>query len=201
MSALPDTNDVRTTIPYPNVDTNEKEQQMFILRPVLKRNTLGPKSDSSVPAGRAENTNRLRLNYLGRFRVSSPQPEVLTIDGESVVASMRTELSHILVASHLLTDRAKDIFPSYPKLCAANGANVAVQYFGVAPRIGFTARIAIFADGGQVSFPALLLGDGRIICWRTSDQRPSTLVLRPTDKPKRAAEMKALIGRHSSTLQ
>jgi hypothetical protein len=191
------------TIPHPNGDTNEKEEQMFIPRPVLKRNTLDPKtkSDSSVPAGRAENTNQLELNYLGRFRVSSPEPEVLTIDGESVVVSMRTELSPIFVASHLLTDKAKAIFPSFPKLCAANGANVAVQYFGVAPQIGFTARIAIFDDGGQVSFPALLLDDGRIICWRTSDQRPPTLVLRPTDNPKRAAEMKALIERHSSPLQ
>ena len=172
---------------------------MFI-RP---RNTLDPKtkSNSSVPAGRAENTNQLKLNYLGRFRVSSPQPEVLTIDGESVVASMRTELSPIFVASHLLTDEAKDIFPSYPKLCAANGANVAEQHFGVTLRIGFTARIAIFVDGGQASFPALLLDEGRIICWRTSDQRPQTLVLRPTDNPKRAAEMKALIERHSSPLQ
>lgn len=52
---------------------------------------------------------------------------------------MRTELSHIFVA-----DKAKDIFPSYPKLCAANGANVAVQRFGVTPRIGFIARTAIF---------------------------------------------------------
>jgi hypothetical protein len=176
---------------------------MFIPRPVLKRNTLDPKtkSDSSVPAGRAENTNQLKLNYLGRFRVSSHELEVLTIEGESVVASMRTELSPIFVAGQLLTDEAKDIFPSYPKLCAASGANVAVQYFGVAPRIGFTARIAIFVDGGQASFPALLLDDGRIICWRTSDQRPERLVLRPTDKPKRAAEMKALIERHSSPIQ
>ncbi len=144
---------------------------MFIPRP---RNTLDPKtkSDLSVPAGRAENTNQLKLNYLGRFRVSSPEPEVLTIDGELVVASMRTELSPIFVASHLLTDEAKDIFPSYPKLCAASGANVAVQYFGVAPRIGFTARIAIFVDGGQASFPALLLDDGRIICWRTRSETP-----------------------------
>jgi hypothetical protein len=181
----------------------KKEQQMFITRSVLTRNTLDPKtkSNSSVPAGRAENTNQLELNYLGRFRVSSPEPEVLTIDGEAGGAPMRTELSPIFVASHLLTDKAKAIFPSFPKLCAANGANVAVQYFGVAPQIGFTARIAIFDDGGQVSFPALLLDDGRIICWRTSDQRPPTLVLRPTDNPKRAAEMKALIERHSSPLQ
>jgi hypothetical protein len=191
------------TIPHPNVDTNEKEQQMFIPRPVLKRNTLDPKtkSDASVPAGRAENTNQLKLNYLARFRVSSPEPEVLTIDGESGVASMRTELSPIFVASHLLTDEAKDIFPSYPKLCAANGATVAAQHFGVNPRVGFTARIALFVDGGQASFPALLLDDGRIICWRTSDQTPQTMVLRPTDNPKRAAEMKALIERHSPPLQ
>jgi hypothetical protein len=78
---------------------------------------------------------------------------------------------------------------------------VAVRYFGVAPWIGFTARIAIFDDGGQASFPALLLDDGRIICWRTSDQSPQTVVPRPTDNPKRAAEMKALIERHSSPLQ
>jgi hypothetical protein len=176
---------------------------MFITRPVLRRNTLAPitKSDSRVPRRRAENTNQLRLHYLGRFRVTSPEPEVITIEGETLVASMRTELSTIFVASHLLTDEAKDIFPSYPKLCAASGANVAVQHFGVAPRIGFTARIAIFVDGGQASFPTLLLDDGRIICWRTSDQTPQTLVLRPTDNPKRAAEMKALIERHSSTLQ
>jgi hypothetical protein len=174
-------------------------------RPVLKRNTLAPKTknDSRVLAGRAENTNQLKLHYLGRFRVTSPEPEVITIVGESLVASMHTELSPIFIASHLLTDKAKakHIFPSYPKLCAANGANVAVQHFGVAPRIGFTARIAIFVDGGQASFPALLLDDGRIICWRTSDQRPETLVPRPTDSPKRAAEMKALIERHSSPLQ
>jgi hypothetical protein len=189
------------TSPRPNVDTNEKEQQMFTSRPVLKRKTLAPKRDSSVPAGPAENTNQLKLSYLGWFRVSSPEPEVLTIDGESVVASMRTELSHIFVASHLLTDEAKDIFPSYPKLCAANGADVAVRYFGVAPRVGFTARIAIFSDGGQASFSALLLDDGRIIRWRTSDQSPQTVVPRPTDNPKRAAEMKALIERHSSPPQ
>jgi hypothetical protein len=172
-------------------------------RPVLKGNTLAPKTKngSRVLAARAENTNQLELHYLGRFRVTSPEPEVITIKGESVVASMRTELSPIFVASHLLTDKAKDIFPSYPKLCAASGANVAVQHFGVAPRIGFTARIAIFVDCGQASFPALLLDDGRIICWRTSDQRPETLVPRPTDSPKRAAEMKALIERHSSPLQ
>ncbi len=172
-------------------------------RPVLKRNSLAPKTknDLRVPAGRAENTNQLKLHYLGRFRVTSPEPEVITIEGESVVASMSTELSPMFVASHLLTDEAKDIFPSYPKLCAASGANVAVQHFGVAPRIGFTARIAIFVDGGQASFPALLLDDGRIICWRTSDQRPQTMFPRPTDNPKRAAEMKALIERHSSPLQ
>jgi hypothetical protein len=176
---------------------------MSTTRTVMKRNTLAPKtkSDLRVPRGRMKNANQLKLNYLGRFRVSSPEPEVLTIEGESVVASMRTELSPIFVASHLLTDKAKGIFPSYPKLCAANGANVAVQYFGVAPQIGFTARIAIFADCGQASFPALLLDDGRIICWRTSDQRPETMVLHPTDSPKRAAEMKALIERHSSALQ
>jgi hypothetical protein len=133
--------------------------------------------------------------------VSSPQPEVLTIDGESVVAPMRTELPPIFLASHLLTDKAKDIFPSYPKLCAANGANAAVQYFGIAARIGFAARIAIFDDGGQVSFPALLLDAGRIICWRISDQRPPTLVMRPTDNPQPAAKMKALIERHSSPLR
>jgi hypothetical protein len=68
---------------------------MFTSRPVLKRKTLAPKNDSRVPAGRAESTNQLKLSYLGRFRVSSPEPEVLTVDGESVVASMRTELSHI----------------------------------------------------------------------------------------------------------
>jgi hypothetical protein len=172
-------------------------------RPVLKRNTLAPKTknDSRVLAGRAENTNQLKLHYLGRFRVTSPEPEVITIGGESLVTSMRTELSPIFVANHLLTDKAKGLFPFYPKLCAANGANVAVQHFGVAPRIGFTARIAIFIDGGQASFPALLLDDGRIICWRTSDQRPETLVPGPTDSPKRAAEMKALIERHSSPLQ
>jgi hypothetical protein len=141
-----------------------------------------------VPTGQAESTNQLKLNYLGRFRVTSPEPEVITIDGQSAVASMRTELTPIFVASHLLTDKAKRIFPSYPKLCAANGANVAVRHFGVPLRIGFTARIAIFADGGQASFPALLLDDGRIICWRTSDQRPETMVLRPTDTPKRAAK-------------
>ena len=174
---------------------------MFTSRPVLKRKTLAPKNDSRVPAGRAESTNQLKLSYLGRFRVSSPEPEVPTVDGESVVASMRTELSHIFVASHLLTDKAKGIFPSYPKLCAANGADVAVRYFGVAPWIGFTARIAIFSGGGQASFPALLLDDGRIICSRTSDQSPQTSVPRPTDKPKRATEMKALIERHSSPLQ
>jgi hypothetical protein len=151
--------------------------------------------------GYAQPPNQLKLHYLGRFRVTSPEPEVLTIEGESHVASMRTELTPIFVASHLLTDKAKDIFPSYPKLCAANCANVAVEHFGVTPRIGFTARIAIFVDGGQASFPALLLDDGRIICWRTSDQRPQTLVLRPTDNPKRAAEMKALVERHSSPLQ
>jgi hypothetical protein len=173
------------------------------VRTVLKRNTLAPKTknDLRVPAERAENTNQLKLNYLGRFRVTSSEPEVITILGESVVASMCTELSPMFVASHLLTDKAKIIFPSYAKLCAANGASVAVQHFGVAPRIGFTARIAIFVDGGQASFPALLLDDGRIICWRTSDQRPQTLVPRPTDNPKRAAEMKALIERHSSPLQ
>jgi hypothetical protein len=172
-------------------------------RPVLKRNTLAPKtkSNSGAPAGRAENTNQLRLDYLGRFRVTSPEPEVITILGESLVASMCTELSAIFVASDLLTDKAKGIFPYYPKLCALNGANMAVQHFGVAPLIGFTARIAIFVDGGQASFPALLLDDGRIICWRTSDQRPETLVPRPTDSPKRATEMKALIERHSSPLQ
>jgi hypothetical protein len=176
---------------------NCEEEQMFTTRPVLKRKTLA----SSVPAGRAENTNQLILHYLGRFRVTSPEPEVITIEGESHVASMSTELSPIFVASHLLTETAMDIFPSYPKLCAANGADVAVQYFGVAPRVGFTARIAIFVDGGQASFPALLLDDGRIICWRTSDQSPQTSIPRPTDKPKRAAEMKALIERHSSPLQ
>jgi hypothetical protein len=57
------------------------------------------------------------------------------------------------------------------------------------------------ARKASISFPALLLDDGRIICWRTSDQRPPTLVLRPTDNPKRAAEMKALIEWHSSPLQ
>jgi hypothetical protein len=87
------------------------------------------------------------------------------------------------------------------KLCAANGANVAVQRFGVTPRIGFIARTAIFVDGGQASFPALLLDDGRIIYWRASDPRPQALVLRPTDNPKRASEVKALIERHSSPLQ
>jgi hypothetical protein len=182
-------------------EMNGKEHQMFTTRPVLKRKTLAPKNDSRVPAGGAENTNQLKLSYLGRFRVSSPEPEVLTILGESHVTSMRTELSPIFVADHLLTDEAKEIFPSYPKLCAANGANVAVRYLGVAPRIGFTARIAIFTDGGQASFPALLLDDGRTICWRTSDQSPQTLVPRPTDNPKRVAEMKALIERHSSQLQ
>jgi hypothetical protein len=174
---------------------------MFTTRPVLKRKSLVPKNDSRVPARRSRSTNQLKLSYLGRFRVSSPEPEVFIIDGESVVTSMRTELSHIFVASHLLADEAKDIFPSYPKLCAAKGANVAVRYFGVAPRIGFTARIAIFSDGGQASFSALLLDDGRIIRWRTSDQSPQTVVPRPTDNPKRAAEMKALIERHSSPLQ
>jgi hypothetical protein len=180
---------------------NGEEEQMFTTRPDLKRKTLAPRNDSGVSAGRAETTNRLKLNYLGRFYVRSPEPEVLTIDGVSVIASMRTELNPIFVASHLLTDEAKDIFPSYPKLCAANGADVAVQNFGVAPCVGFTARIAIFVDGGQSSFPALLLDDGRIICWRASDQSPQTLVPRPTDKPKRAAEMKALIERHSSPIQ
>jgi hypothetical protein len=79
------------TIPHPNVDTNEKEQQMFTTRPVLKRKPLVPKNDARVPAGRSGNTNQLKLSYLGRFRVSSPEPEVFTIDGESVVTSMRTE--------------------------------------------------------------------------------------------------------------
>jgi hypothetical protein len=143
----------------------------------------------------------LELNYLGRFRVMSPEPEVITIDGESSVAPMSTELTTIFVAGNLLTEKAKSIFPAYPKLCAANGARVAVLHFGVPPKIGFTARIAIFHDGGQASFPALLLDDGRIICWRTSDQRPETMVLRPTDRPKRAEEMKALIERHSLRLQ
>jgi hypothetical protein len=74
-------------------------------RPVLKRNTLAPKTknDSRVLAGRAENTNQLKLHYLGRFRVTSPEPEVITIGGESLVTSMRTELSPIFVANHLLT--------------------------------------------------------------------------------------------------
>jgi hypothetical protein len=163
---------------------NGKEQQMSVSK--------------VEPSGQAENTNQLKLHYLGRFRVTSPEPEVITLEGQSFVASMHTELSPIFVASHLLTDKG---FPSYPKLCAANGLNVAVQRFGVAPRIGFTARIAIFTDGGQASFPALLLDDGRIICWRTSDQTPETMVPRPTDRPKRAAEMKALIEWHSSPLQ
>jgi hypothetical protein len=175
---------------------------MSITRPVLKRNIHAPKTrnDLRVPAAPAENTNQLKLSYLGWFRVTSPEPEAITIAGESFVASMHTELSPVFVASHLLTGKAKDILPSYPKLCAANGANVAVRHFGVAPRIGLTARIAIFVDGGEASFPALLLDDGRIICLRTSDQTPQTLV-RPTDNPKRAAEMKALIERHSSPLQ
>jgi hypothetical protein len=174
---------------------------MFTTRAVPKRKSLVPKNDSGVPTGPSGNTNQLKLSYLGRFRVSSPEPEVFIIDGESVVTSMSTELSHIFVARHLLTDEAKDIFPSYPKLCAANGANVAVRYFGVAPRIGFTARIAIFSDGGEASFPALLLDDRRIICWRTSDHRPQAFFPPPTDNPERAAEMEALIERHSSPLQ
>jgi hypothetical protein len=184
---------------------NGKEQQISVSKVDLapKRSTLAPKTKnaSRVPSGQAENTNQLELHYLGRFHVITPEPEVITIEGESFVASMRTELSPIFAASYLLTDKAKGIFPSYPKLCAANGADIAVQHFGVAPRIGFTARIAIFVDGGPASFPALLLDDGRIICWRTSDQRPETVVPRPTDRPKRAAEMKALIERHSSPLQ
>jgi hypothetical protein len=132
---------------------------MFTTRPILERKTLAPKRDSSVPAGPAENTNQLKLSYLGWFRVTSPEPEVITVLGASFVASMRTELSPMFVASHLLTGKAKHILPSYPKLCAANGANVAVRHFGVAPRIGFTARIAIFVDDGEASFPALLLDD------------------------------------------
>jgi hypothetical protein len=143
----------------------------------------------------------LALHYLGRFRVISAEPEVITFEGQSLVASMRTELTTIFIASELLTEEAKGIYPAYPKLCAANGADVAVLHFGVPPEIGFTARIAIFTDGGQASFPALLLDDRRMICWRTSDQTPGTMVPRLTDRPKRAEEMRALIERHTLPLQ
>jgi hypothetical protein len=143
----------------------------------------------------------LELNYLGRFHVISAEPEVITLDGESVVASMSTELTTIFIASKLLTGKMQDIYPAYPKLSASNGANVAVRYFGVLPEIGFTARIAIFHDYGRATFPALLLDDGRIICWCMLEGRLETMVRCLTDRPERAKQMKALVERHSHTLQ
>ncbi len=87
-------------------------------------------------------------------------------------------------------------FPNYPKLCAVNGANVAGDLIGVPPEIGFTARVALFKDGGKASFPALFFDNGRVISWRSSNGIVGDI--RPTDRPKRAGEMKALVAAFES---
>jgi hypothetical protein len=140
----------------------------------------------------------LDLSYLGRLRVVSPEPEVITLLDRTMVVQPRVELTTIFVHDRLL---AGPTFPNYPKMCAVNGANIAAGFFGVPPVVGFTARLALFTDGGPASFPALLLDDGRIIGWRTSDQTPEGFVPRPTDQPKRANEMRALIATFEGKLQ
>jgi hypothetical protein len=128
---------------------------------------------------------RLDLNYLGRLRVVSPEPEIITLLGETMVIEPQVELTTFFVDDGML---AGPTFPNYPKLCAVNGVRVATMFFGADP-IDFTARVAIFTDGGRASFPALILDDGRVIAWRNS-----TNEIRPTDRPGRADEMRALVA-------
>ena len=169
-------------------------------RPVLKRKTLAPKKrfESSRRTGGKHKPTQTELpRSLSRELARTGTHHH---DGESVVASMSTELSHIFVASDLLTDRQRTSSPLIQNSARPTAltwpCNTSASLRGSA--LLPESRSSLTAV--KLSFPALLLDDGRIICSRTSDQRPQTLVPRPTDNPKRAAEMKALIERHSSSL-
>jgi hypothetical protein len=144
----------------------------------------------------------LTLNFVGRVHVVSPDPEVITLFGNRVTVTPSTEIETLFVAGAMSEDA--DLL-SYEKLCAVNGLKVAFASFGVALRVGLTARVALFEDGGQASFPVLLLEDGRIICWCSSEQTAEDMhkarLPRPTDRPARAEEMKALIESYSERLQ
>ena len=66
---------------------------MLTTRPDLKEKSSLRQSDWAFPQDGRKPQTELKLNYLGRFYVRSPEPEVLTIDGVSAIASMRTELN------------------------------------------------------------------------------------------------------------
>jgi hypothetical protein len=128
----------------------------------------------------------LRLDFVGRFVVTDNRPMRLDILGEMTEITPTVEIQPIYGA-----DRIRD--HDYIALAAANGARCAVQVLHVEPRIGFSAQIALFADGGPASFPALLLDDGRLLTWRNSRNE-----MNPSDRHPRREEMRELIEAHST---
>jgi hypothetical protein len=139
----------------------------------------------------------LELDYLGRMRVIAHEPDIIVMHGQTVTIAPTIEVTPVFVSDCMRNPDSAN----YAKLAASHGACVATRLLGVPAAIGLTARIAILRDGGRASFPALLLDDGRVICWRGSDQTPDDIAASPrariTDRPARAAEMRSLIELHS----
>jgi hypothetical protein len=115
----------------------------------------------------------LELVYLGRVHDVVIEPHHPKFD-----------LDHVFVHEHL---RASGRFPEYAQVCAENCLIVAMATFGAEP-VGLSARLAIFALD-DISFGALLLGDGRIV--EIGDRKRG---FHMTDSPDRADEMKALVA-------
>jgi hypothetical protein len=92
----------------------------------------------NVPEGdgkqNADRSALLKLDYLGRFRVTDPGPPEPTLD-----------LGLIFISDDLM---AYDGFPDYVMQCALNAAVAGATVAGVPPEalIGFTARVAIFGE-------------------------------------------------------